>query len=903
MLGRRPGKKNAPVKGKGVAAAKELGLFVDFNPESMMTGIPDDPDDGDLEAELAALTGGKVAPKTKPKGKAPLPMEHIDKLAQECMRDLDAEEDEDDDLEEDDDLLAELQEVVGVEEDESSTEIQNVDETELQHVVEAEPSTQVTSSADDIKGLSQSGSGGLLQTLEDRIASYKTAISNAKQANETSKARRYERGLKTLESMLKSARQGKSVSEEEIPPPVASGKLVTPQAPLFTITSQEEDQSAPDSEPTGPTSAQSLPLERELPTTASDEKSAPQEQQDMKNVLVARQREYKMAALRAKQAGHVEKAKEYMRIGKRFSIVLEALENGQPVDLSQMPPPPSDQDVKTPDQTEPELQEPSPASSQGAPAVTLLEALQQRMDRYKAAAQQAKASGDDRKARMHERIAKQYQDAIRAHKAGRSVNLVELPVPPGFPPLPGTENTGDAGSVEKALEAAQKLAHAGEDDAAEDEVEEDEQPTKKLVLHKPTQIVKPQVSPTVPRQPDAPSKTKVVANTEDSEELPQAVKEQLEFLENRRRQFRKAALQAKQKNDLELAKQHMRVAHVIQASIDKVKSGTLIDIAKIPSPPVDEDNDFVVIEHEDTGPLQNSDEVYSQLIKLLHEQHEKCMRYSKQFTEMGNVAETTRFEKMAEDCKKNCDILHLSQAQGLDPPPYHFEDKTLKIVRVFSELSSTEMLLIIVRGINLPAPSGMAPNDLHSFVKFDFPYPSTEQPQKNKTYVVKNTNSPEFDQSFKLNINRNHRGFKRVVQAKGIKFEIFHKGVFLLRSDKQIGTASVKLDKLETQCEVREIVEVFDGRKPTGGKLEVKIRLREPLNGQDLQTVTEKWLVMDPVTRKDALGNFCTYKVTTSSFFLSEDYEISQPRKKPANFLAMHRIFKAFCCFTAHVLT
>lgn len=43
---------------------------------------------------------------------------------------------------------------------------------------------------------------------------------------------------------------------------------------------------------------------------------------------------------------------------------------------------------------------------------------------------------------------------------------------------------------------------------------------------------------------------------------------------------------------------------------------------------------------------------------------------------------------------------------------------------------------------------------------------------------------------------------------------------------------------------------MFDGRKPTGGKLEVKIRLREPLNGQDLQTVTEKWLVMDPVTRK-----------------------------------------------------
>lgn len=37
---------------------------------------------------------------------------------------------------------------------------------------------------------------------------------------------------------------------------------------------------------------------------------------------------------------------------------------------------------------------------------TVLEALQQRLDKYRAAAAQAKASGDDRKGRMHDRIAK-----------------------------------------------------------------------------------------------------------------------------------------------------------------------------------------------------------------------------------------------------------------------------------------------------------------------------------------------------------------------------------------------------------------------------------------------------------------------------------------------------------------
>lgn len=41
------------------------------------------------------------------------------------------------------------------------------------------------------------------------------------------------------------------------------------------------------------------------------------------------------------------------------------------------------------------------------------------------------------------------------------------------------------------------------------------------------------------------------------------------------------------------------------------------------------------------------------------------------------------------------------------------------------------------------------------------------------------------------------------------------------------------------------VLQVMDGRKPTGGRVEVRVRLREPLSGQDLQTTTERWLVLD----------------------------------------------------------
>lgn len=40
-----------------------------------------------------------------------------------------------------------------------------------------------------------------------------------------------------------------------------------------------------------------------------------------------------------------------------------------------------------------------------------------------------------------------------------------------------------------------------------------------------------------------------------------------------------------------------------------------------------------------------------------------------------------RFEKLAQDRKKQLEILQLAQAQGLEPPSHHFELKTFQTVR------------------------------------------------------------------------------------------------------------------------------------------------------------------------------------------------------------------------------
>uniref|UniRef100_A0A8D2M373 Coiled-coil and C2 domain-containing protein 1B n=1 Tax=Zonotrichia albicollis TaxID=44394 RepID=A0A8D2M373_ZONAL len=736
MLGRRP-KKSPQAKGQGAAVAKQLGLFVDFNPEEMLLAAEEGEDDGDLEAELAAITGGKVKEgKPKPKVKTPLPMDHIEKMAAECMKDLNEEEDADDeDLEKDTDLLVCI----------------------------------TTSSLPAV-------SSELQQALQGRIADYRRAISNARDSGESAKVRRYERGLKTLETMLAAVKKGKKINEEEMPPPVATGKSSScvPQAMGVEL---ENSGDSPESK--GCKSCMLCQSQHCLILPDPQHSST-------RAILLMRQKEYKLAALKAKQQGDLEKAKEYMRAGKKFNVVLEALDSGQPIDLQNMPPSPQGKGllVMWHFVFAECLQQPR----------TVLEALQQRLDRYRAAAAQAKASGDERKGRMHDRIAKQYQDAIRAHKAGRKVNFAELPVPPGFPPLPGVAATDGGSTIAAVLETASKLANMEENDE-EEEV---------MFLYNCF-----------------------------------SVREQLEFLENRKKQYLKAAIKAKRENNLEQAKTYLRTAKGLDLKIEQAKSGKTVDISKLPSPPTDDEGDFIFVHHEDVRLSQKADEVYAQLVKLLKDQHERCVQYSKQFMHLGNVAETTRFEKLAQGCKKDMEILQLARAQGMDPPSHHFEERTFKMIRIFSDLNSTEMHLLIVRGMNLPAPPGVSPRDLDAFVKFEFQYPSAVS-----VFLPLSCFPAEYNQLFKLNINRNHRGFRRAVRSKGIKFEVFHKGSFF-RSDKHVGTAHLKLDKLESECEVREIIEVFDGRKPTGGKLEVKVRLREPLSGQDLQTVTENWLVLE----------------------------------------------------------
>lgn len=60
-----------------------------------------------------------------------------------------------------------------------------------------------------------------------------------------------------------------------------------------------------------------------------------------------------------------------------------------------------------------------------------------------------------------------------------------------------------------------------------------------------------------------------------------SAREQLELLENRKKQYMKAAIKAKKENNLEQAKMYLRTAKTFDLKIEEAKCGKLVDISKV----------------------------------------------------------------------------------------------------------------------------------------------------------------------------------------------------------------------------------------------------------------------------------------------------------------------------------
>ncbi|XP_035827871.1 coiled-coil and C2 domain-containing protein 1-like isoform X2 [Aplysia californica] len=905
MFGRKPkqsggGSGSEQGRRKGADLMNQMGFGAMPGLEDMDAMVyGDDDDDDDLEAELAALAGEDDGPvqRTKPKRKAPMPIADIEKMAAMGMNDFD----EDVSDTEDPELLAELEDLkedaspapspsksphVSPEKSTPTATPPPAPQRQAAPIFEPTlpsqaftpspvprnlpspqkaPSPSPRPSPTPVSPAAQpSGARGMVGLLEERVNMYKQASANAKASGDSSKQRRLDRGLKTLVGQLRQAKAGKPVNEEEIPPPVAMGASLAVSEHTGGSTPQSDSPQSQSEPSTSSFIAPPAPKPSSPPARPSPGGSLAS---NAKSAVVERRDQYRRAALQAKHAGNLDKAREYVKVSKQFDSVIDALDQGKPVDLSKMPPPPSEfagdalNTVNKPQasvpvqrvahqaagETEPEPDLPATTAEEeksmfqapDAPR-TAMEALTQRLDKYKSSESSAKAAGEGSKARRMGRIVKQYEDAIKCYRAGRPVDFEELPCPPGYAPIPvdksppGSAPRAPSGPAPSGAAAGRPIAQTAPAP----------RPAAPRAAAPPAAPAAPQAGGSGQRPPP------VQRQASARKSLHSRSEQQLAFLRERLGEFRQAAMSAKKKHDLELAKKYVRMMKGLEPMIEALESGLPVDLSQVPPSPFNSDESedkFVVVSVEDCQPTGDREEVYKSLQQDLVRQIRVCVTNAQHYQKLGDIPAAAKFQKLEQNNRRDLESLKSAFRHGDPSPRFHYETRSFSMVQCNTDLGDADLELTVIRGIQYNLPSGYSEKDMDTQVKYEFAYP-TDEVQSGGTGTVKDSINPEYNETFKISINRKSKGLFRFVDRKSLKLEIFIKRSFF-KGDKLHGTVNVKLQPLESQCTLHESYDLMDGRKTVGGKLEVKIRIRDPFKNKQVDEVKEKWLVIDQFIR------------------------------------------------------
>ncbi|XP_075151892.1 lethal (2) giant discs 1 isoform X2 [Haematobia irritans] len=769
----------------------------DFDPRMGFDGGVDDDENSDLEAELAEITRG-----TKPKLKASLVTPNdLDKMVAESLKDVD--DDDDGDLENDEELLGELQGI--------SDPIEGSNENDcVENSIE-----EVPVQSDEPTLFLPTSEMCTVDTIKQRIEMYKTAESNAKAIGDNTKARRFGRGLKTLNDLLKQANGGREIKPEDIPPEVS----VKPQATIMTapyIDASPVEEVVPNL----PVRAATNPPTAEIANDAVKEEQL-QAMDTVVQDMRVRQQEYKAAALQSKRSGDTAMALQFLKVVKQFDVVIKMCEDGQEVDLSDMPPSPDQfkefiekmqmEAEQKPDSLTPEIETATPQPAEATGAISMLDALQQRFDKYKSVEENAKAEGNSSKARRFGRIVKQYEDAIKCYKNGRPVAYDELPVPPGFGPLP-VDNT------------AQPLSSPSE-------------PTEQSAS------LTPKAPPTDPDKKPSPQRHDLTTRTSGNQTKNNLAEQQMKILLDRQKEFKLAALDAKKAGEIEQAKEYLKIYKGFDALLNAASSGLPVDLSTLPVPPSQRDNleaSFAMVASDECDPDDDISDIGVRIEEQLAKQLMMIKNTRDHHKAMGDIAGMNRFENLALTVQKDLDFVRYSKRNKFPLPKFHYEKRSFNIVHCNTDLTDNELEIVVVRGLNYNVPN---PKDVDTYVKVEFPLLNDET-FRTKTNLVKDTDCPDYNQRFKVEILRGNRQFQRIFKRHSVKFEVYSRGGFL-RSDILIGTVTVKLQPLETKCDIHDTFELMDGRKSVGGKLEIKVRVRNPILTKQIEHLNEKWLILD----------------------------------------------------------
>lgn len=347
---------------------------------------------------------------------------------------------------------------------------------------------------------------------------------------------------------------------------------------------------------------------------------------------------------------------------------------------------------------------------------------------------------------------------------------------------------------------------------------------------------------------------------------------ELAVILERQRLFKEAALKAKQEGNTSVALVYLRHAKGFEQMIIAAENGLPLDMTNLPVPPqlasrvqagaqgggklqppassTRASLSPVKIEHK----LIPGDRaaVFKQLEEELIEQVNVATANYKQFRDMGDVNNSKKLYQIAEESIKDLSALRTAKAHNEQVPLYHYEKRSYQTIDCNSDLTDNDLELTIMRAVNLPLPKDFEPKQLTTYVKYEFPFPQ-EAVQTDKTNKQSGTLNPEYNQTFRVQIQRKQAKFVRLMNRKDLKLEIYYKAG-LLKGDKLLATCLVKLQQLENTATIHDAFDCLEGRRQIGGKLELRIRIREPLLHQEVRETEHKWLIIDKFVKSNSPG-------------------------------------------------
>ncbi|KNE56522.1 hypothetical protein AMAG_17927 [Allomyces macrogynus ATCC 38327] len=237
-------------------------------------------------------------------------------------------------------------------------------------------------------------------------------------------------------------------------------------------------------------------------------------------------------------------------------------------------------------------------------------------------------------------------------------------------------------------------------------------------------------------------------------------------------------------------------------------------------------------------------DVVAHLIDALTAQSAACTAAAAYYLGKSMKQEALTFHRMKKAFGTDLAALHdaLARGPGVVAPVYEYRD-----VRFHQELSCPDLNMFEYEvqvkkatGLGAKAVTG----DLNCLVIWDVGFPENEG--KGETpMVTSSTPDVDFDYAFKVKIERNKQ-FQRHLERKRASFEVLHRTGGLLgffSSRISLGRAQVKLDSLLAKAEIHQVLPLTDAnRRSTGGSLEIKIRMRQPLQKPDIVERQERWV-------------------------------------------------------------